>query len=180
MSLQMSLYGEWQATLHDLRAYARNLERASQAAITKEAHHWANEVRSGIRKQTTATLARPPWPSLKPSTVERKGSSKALIDTGTLLRSIKAERVSRWRWHIGVRRGAKSKNGKSVVNIAAVHEFGTTIGVVSERGPVKIVIPARPFLRPIHRVMSKELERRLMGRLAEEMGRHLTKKASVI
>jgi phage gpG-like protein len=93
-------------------------------------------------------------------TKERKGSSKPLIDTGDLLGSITHELSGNSEVWIGVRRGARAKNGKDIVDIAAVHEFGCTIAVTAkmraylhyqgihlEPDTTHIVIPERSFLR---------------------------------
>ena len=71
------------------------------------------------------TRGRPEWPPLKPETIKRKGSSKALIDTGTLRASI---------------------THKVHSNYAEVGPFGVKYAVFQEYGTR--YIPPRPFLRP--------------------------------
>ena len=61
----------------------------------------------------------------------RKGSSKALIDTGFLLNSI-TQRIMADRAFVGLLKGTVNKDGEDMVNIGAV-----------------IVIPPRPFLHPV-------------------------------
>jgi len=96
-----------------------------------------------------------------------------LIDTGTMLRSIGAEKVSDWRWLVGVKRGAKSADGEDLVNIAAVHELGA---IVSGRGGTTFIVPPRPFIQPVFDELSKDVDDRVMKRFAEEIAKSLTKK----
>ena len=77
-------------------------------------------------------------------TIERKGSSKALIDTGFLVNSITQKIMSDGAF-VGLLRTSISKDGESVANIGAIMEYGATINHPS--GAV-IVIPPRPFLHP--------------------------------
>ena len=101
------------------------------------------------------------------------GSTKALIDHGDMLRSIHTEKVTAAHFTVGVHKGARDKQGKSMDLIAAVHEYGSrhytmTVTVKMARfsrflcvmgvlrvpwrvGQVlKRKVPARPFLRPAH------------------------------
>ena len=91
-----------------------------------------------------------------PMTIEKKGSSKPLIDKGDLLGSVTYEVLDNGN---GVFIGVKS--GKEA-NIAAVHEFGCMIGVTPKmraymhyqgihlrKSTTHIFIPPRPFLEPV-------------------------------
>ena len=69
------------------------------------------------------------WPSLKPETIKRKGSSKPLIDTGRLSNSI-THKVEGDKALVGI-------FGGEVLIYAAVHEFGSP----------KKNIPQRSYLR---------------------------------
>lgn len=167
------LQGPWKEAIKDFTSFAKNLEKAAQIAIAQEAHSWAKEIRDGIRTQKSAKEARPPWPPLADSTLEKKKpKSKMLIETGTLMRSIVAEQVAKWRWLVGVRRGARSRDGHNLVNIAAVHEFGAT----RRTGGGVSLIPPRPFISPVYRRLSKNIENRLWERLGKEMEKHLKHK----
>jgi phage gpG-like protein len=77
-------------------------------------------------------------------TIERKGSSKALIDTGFLLNSITQKIMSDGAF-VGLLRSSVYKEGENLANIGAILEYGCTINHPS--GAV-IVIPPRPFLHP--------------------------------
>ena len=164
------LEGPWHKAAKDFDSFAKNLEKAAQKAIAQEAHAWAKEIRDGIRTQKSAKEARPPWPPLAESTLrKKKPKSKMLIDTGMLMRNIVAEQVARWRWLVGVRRGARTRNGENMVNIAAVHEFGAT----RRTGSGVSLIPPRPFIGPVFNRLSKNIEKRLWERLDKEMEKHL-------
>ncbi|MDR1648916.1 MAG: phage virion morphogenesis protein [Synergistaceae bacterium] len=101
---------------------------------------------------------------LSPHTIARKGSSKPLIDHGDLVGSITHENPDLNTVWIGVKKGARGKNG-DMANIAAVHEFGCTnengcaikvtpkmraylhySGIHLRSATEYIVIPPRPFL----------------------------------
>lgn len=163
--------GPWSAAVHDFAAFARRLEQVASEAIAEEAHEWAKEIRDGIRTQKSAREAQPPWEPLAPTTVKAKGSTKSLIDTGTLMRSIKAEKVGRGKWHVGVKRGARTRDGKDLANIAHVHEFGAVRR--SKTGGVSILIPKRQFIAPILRKKSKGLDQRLWKKIDKKMSRYL-------
>lgn len=82
------------------------------------------------------------WKTLTPRYRARKlregTSEKILIRTSTLMQNINYQRTD-WRsGFVGVLRNVTTKDGESLVNIAAVHEFGTRDGRV----------PARPFFAP--------------------------------
>lgn len=173
--------GDWKAAVHDFRTYAKKFKAVSKRAIMQEAHLWANRIKSGIRTQRSAGKAKPPWMPLLPATIERKGgSTKMLIDTGTMLRSIGAEEVKEWTtYFIGVKRGAKSADGEDLVNIAAVHEFGYSFKSGRSGGEL-IVVPKRSFIEPIFEEFAKvDIEDRILKRYTKLMQRFLKKKISV-
>lgn len=165
--ITMQLTGPWNEAVKDFESFARNLEAAAQRAVGKEAIFWAKEVRDGIRTQKSARQARPPWPPLADSTLAaKKPKTKMLIDTGTLLRNIIGEKVADWRWLVGVKRGARTKTGEDLVNLAAVHEFGAYKDGV-------LTVPARKFIQPVFDRLSKSVESRLWERLDKEISKHL-------
>lgn len=89
----------------------------------------------------TLTEGRGEWPSLKPGTIARKGSTRPLIDTG-IMRSKITSRVDKDGSvvHIGLFGDDDSaqRSGRETVEIGLVHEFGTRDGNV----------PQRAWLRP--------------------------------
>jgi phage gpG-like protein len=82
---------------------------------------------------------------LAESTIERKGSSKALIDTGFLVNAI-TQKIMADKAFVGLLRGTVNKDGEDMVNIGAVMEYGATI---KHPNGATIIIPARPFLHPV-------------------------------
>lgn len=109
--------------------------------------------------------------ALHPFTVARKGSSRPLVDHGDMLNSVNVQFPSDLVAMVGVNR--MSADGKA--NIAAVQEFGATIGVTDKmrgylarqglhlrRDTVAIVIPARPFVGPAWEE-SRDDVREIMG-----------------
>ncbi len=88
------------------------------------------------------------------STIARKGSSKALIDTGFLINSI-TQKIMADKAFVGLLRGTVNKDGESMVNIGAVMEYGATI---NHPNGATIIIPARPFLHPVMQKYRKEIE----------------------
>jgi phage gpG-like protein len=94
----------------------------------------------------------PSWPPLKQATLDRKRSSRMLIDHGDLVNSITKELVNQGSVFIGVLRTAqrrKGRTGKPLVDIARVHEYGFYGTVTSKTGKSYLLhIPPRSFLRP--------------------------------
>lgn len=95
---------------------------------------------------------------------------------------------------VGVPRKARGRNGRSLVDVAQVQEFGSNPIVIpvtarmrrflftmlrkagkepqpgSGKGVVVVTIPARPFLRPAFRKFSEGAQQRFLGRVARLMG----------
>ena len=144
------LSGDW-ARLDEILNPARIAAGVRQAAA-RVGNFGASQVKKGIVSGAPGGQAFVPNSSL---TVERKGSSRPLIDHGDLVGSITYEVVDSSSVFIGVKKGKEH-------NIAAVHEFGCTIavtpkmraylhhqGVHLKASTQFIHIPARPFLRPV-------------------------------
>ena len=127
-----------------------------KSALHKAAERVGNEGRTrvvkGIQSGAPAGI---PFKPLNPLTIERKGSSKPLINHGDLIGSITYQNIDDNQIFIGVKKGKEA-------NIAAVHEFGCTIrvthkmraylhynGIHLKASTKYIHIPARPFLRPV-------------------------------
>jgi phage gpG-like protein len=100
------------------------------------------EIKKGIKSQAPGGKKFQP---LAKATIEKKGSSKALIDTGFLLSAI-TQKIMGDKAFVGLLRGTRNKDGDEMVNIGAIMEFGATIQMPSG---VTIVIPARPFIHPV-------------------------------
>ena len=84
---------------------------------------------------------------LAENTIECKGLSKALIDTGFLVNAM-IQKIMANKAVVGLLRGIVNKDGEDMVYIGAVMECGATI----KHPNGATIIPARPFL---HLVMKK-------------------------
>lgn len=201
--------GEWRNVVTEMRALSMTTRSvAIKRAVAQEAHHWAKEIKGGLRTQKTAKMASPPWAPLSASTLaarvkkrkkaraakpKKKGKKretsgarrdkakrpkrkpaapKMLIDTGTMLRSIGVDRIGPFAYFVGVKRGAKTADGEEVVNVAAVHEYGTTRA--GRTGTT--VIPPRPFIKPWEDELKKGLNDRLYERYWNQVKRIMTKR----
>ena len=84
---------------------------------------------------------------LAESTIERKGSSKAFIDTAFLVNAM-IQKIMANKAFVVLLRGLVNKDGEDMVNIGAVMEYGAIIKldhrVKDPNGAT--IIPARPFL----------------------------------
>ncbi len=132
-----------------LDGYARRAEAAVSSSVGKLAHELRRDIVTGIKKQAPGGIKFKP---LADSTIQRKGSSKALIDHGDLIRSVNVTNLGGLSYFVGVHRQVTGKNGKPMVNIAEIHEFGSK--------KVKNRPPARPFLRPSYKQWKHSAEKR--------------------
>jgi len=140
--MAVSLFGDWDRAKALLASHpGARLTLAIRKATLKNALFLVREIKRGIQKQAPGDKA---FVKLAESTILKKGSSKALIDTGFLLNSI-TQKILADQAFVGLLRGTVNKDGEEMVNIGAVMEFGATIH--HPNGAV-IVIPARPFLHP--------------------------------
>ena len=136
-------FGDWDKAKAKLAGNpGARLALALQQATVKNAILLVREIKRGIRSQAPGGK---PFVKLAESTIRRKGSSKALIDTGFLINAI-TQKIMADRAFVGLLRGTVNKDGDDMVNIGAVMEYGATIQ--HPNGAV-IVIPPRPFLHPV-------------------------------
>lgn len=140
--MSVSRFGDWDRA-RDLLANNLGHRMAAQIrkATIKNAMLLVREIKRGIRDQAPGGEQFAP---LAQVTIDRKGSSKALIDTGFLVGAI-TEKIMGDQAFIGVLRTSVYKDGESLANVGAIMEYGATINHPS--GAV-IVIPPRPFLHP--------------------------------
>ncbi len=115
---------------------------ALRAATVKNALLLVPEIQRGIKSQASGGV---PFANLAESTIDRKGSSKALTDTGFLVNAI-TQKIMADKALVGLLRGTVNPQGLDVVNIGAVMEYG---GTIHQRNGAAIIIPARPFLHPV-------------------------------
>lgn len=119
--------GQWAIARRILAMAPTRVKRALDMAVLQEAHFYRGKVVEGFRLQAPGGVAFRP---LAPSTLAArrfKGfrGTKALIVRGDLRNSITVQRMGPGTAFVGVLRSARAKNGKSLVNIAEVHEFGS-------------------------------------------------------
>ncbi len=130
----------------------QRLAAGVKQAADKVGNYGSSEVKKGVVSGAPGGQKFVPNSSL---TIARKGSSKPLIDKGDLVGSITYQVIDANSVFVGVKKGSEA-------NIAAVHEFGCTIrvtpkmraylhyqGVHLKASTQYIVIPPRPFLRPV-------------------------------
>ena len=141
--MEVSRFGDWDKARRLLtNGFNQRLALAIRKATIKNALLLVREIKRGIRSQAPGGKQFAP---LAQVTIERKGSSKALIDTGFLVNAI-TQRIMADRAFVGLLRGTVNKEGEDMVNIGAVMEYGATIN--HPNGAV-IVIAPRPFLHPV-------------------------------
>lgn len=176
MSFGVKLTGDWRRAGRILGSGIAKLDRAMNIALKQEGQFFRAELVKGIRSQAPGGKAFKP---LSPVTLARRrargfGGTKALIETASMIRSIVVIQVGSVVF-VGILYSARNREGKSLVNIAAVHEFGAivtrSIHSVQREGAslsVAIVIPARPFFRPVFKQFYNNLEaqRRFVQRVA--------------
>jgi len=185
-------------TLAQYRGFVKSVKRAISTVLFGEASLLSNYMKKGLRDQQPG--GRPMMP-LSKMTIQLRGfrikrgptHTKALIDSGSMIDSICARKRTWYRYTVGVHRNAKSKDGRDLVNIAAVHEYGSrpyTVTVTPKMrrfsialmmaGILKVPwrvgqelhrqIPARPFLNPAHDEWSKGAEFRFSRDVAKILG----------
>lgn len=126
------LTGDWKAADDIFKRLPYRVQKNLALATARNAATVVGVTKKIIRDQSE------PWPPLADATKQRKNSSKALIEHGDLLGSIKSTKLMDTIFFVGILRMVKNREGKSLVDIGAVHEFGTADSRV----------PARPYLRP--------------------------------
>lgn len=140
--MEVSRFGDWDRVRELLgNNLGHRMVEEIRKATVKNALLLVREIKRGIRDQAPGGVHFAP---LAQVTIDRKGSSKALIDTGFLVNSI-TQKIMSDRAFVGLLRTSVRSDGQSVANIAAIMEYGCTINHPS--GAV-IVIPPRPFLHP--------------------------------
>jgi len=141
--MSVSRFGDWEKAKQMLGTnLGARLAKALRQATVKNAMLLVREIKKGITSQAPGGI---PFVRLAESTIQKKGSSKALIDTGFLLASI-TQIILGDRAFVGLLRGARNKEGDEIANIGAIMEYGATIN--HPNGAV-IILPPRPFLHPV-------------------------------
>ena len=193
--------GKWAIARRILATAPVRVQRAINMAVLQEAHFFRGKVVAGFREQAPGGV---PFRPLAPSTLAARRfknfrGTKALIVRGDLRNSINVMSPRPGAAFVGVLRSARAKNGKPLVNIAELHEFGSrpiairitpkmrrylaAIAAKSGKGGdakppgtgtgIAIVqIPARPYLRPTFDKYMKgpEVRQRFLARVGLLMG----------
>jgi len=191
--------GEWSAARKILASAPKRLREAERKAVLQEAQFFRTKIVEGLRAGAPGGEALQP---LAPTTlaIRKLGGGKGtkpLIRHGDLRNSIAIVKEGDGVF-VGVLRSAKSSGGGPLVNVAAIHEFGSRPIVVKitpkvraflhaafrkagldqpsgERrstGVAVIRIPPRPFLRPVFEKYGQpeEVARRFTERVATLLG----------
>jgi len=187
--------GDWALARRILSHGPTKLRASIGTALRQEAEVLRAEIVTGITAQAPGGE---PFKPLSPLTLAARklagfGGTKALLVRGDLRNSI-ATIVKGDEAFVGVPRKARSKDGRSLVDVAQVHEFGSNPIVIpvtprmrrflfallrqagkeptggSGKGVVVVTIPARPFLRPAFKKFSEGAQRRFLGRVAAQLG----------
>jgi len=197
--VKLTKTGDWTAARRILASAPKRLREAQDKAVLQEAQFFRTKIVEGLRSGAPGGQAFQP---LAPTTLAirrlRGGKgTKPLIHHGDLRNSIAVVREGNGVF-VGVLRSAKSSGGASLVNIAAVHEFGSRPIVVKitpkvrrflhaafrkagldeksgdrpSTGVAVIRLPARPFLRPVFEKYGapEEVARRFVERVAKLLG----------
>jgi len=191
----VSLTGDWGLARRLLAAGPQRLQSGINAALRQEAHALRREVVQGLTQQAPGgTPIRP----LAPATIAARqltgfNGTKALIERGDMRNSVSVI-VEGDEAFVGIARTARAKDGRALVDIAELHEFGGAprvipitprmrrflfavlrrMGVQSTgrrgRGVIVVQVPERPFLRPAFERFRVGASRRFLERVGAEMG----------
>jgi phage gpG-like protein len=187
--------GDWAVAGRLLAGGPAKLKAAVGTALRQEAQLLRKEIVQGITKQAPGGESiKPPSPlTLAAREMKGRAGTKALMVSGDLRNSVAAI-VKGDEAFIGVPRKARRKDGKSLVDVAKVQEFGKGPIIIpmtpamrrflfallrkadqepnggSGKGVVVVQIPARPFLRPAFKKFQKGVQKRFLGRVAGLMG----------
>jgi phage gpG-like protein len=193
--MAVSRTGDWARARRLLTAAPQRLQAAIGTAVRQEAHALRNEIVQGLTSQAPGgEPLKPPSPlTIAARQLEGFGGSKALIVRGDLRNSITVI-VRGDEAFIGISRSARSKDGALMVDLAKLHEFGGPPVIIpmtpkmrrflfallrkagreptggSGRGAIVMQVPARPFLRPAFEKFRSGASRRLLERVAKQLG----------
>ena len=187
--------GDWAKARRLLTAGPMKLRAALSTALRQEAQLLRKEIVQGITKQAPGghALKPPSELTLAARQLKGRGGTKALLVHGDLRNAVTAI-VRDDEAFVGIPRKARDRDGRSLVDVAQVQEFGAGPTVIpmtaamrrflfallrkagkerssgTGRGVVVVTIPARPFLRPAFKKFSKGAQKRFLGRVAKRLG----------
>lgn len=187
--------GNWALARRLLQAAPQRLQAAVTTATRQEAELLRRQIVDGITEQAPGGEPFKPLAALTLAArrLGRFRGTKALLVRADLRNAItiiaRGEQL-----FVGVLRKARSRDGDPLVDVARVQEFGSDpivipitaamrryLAVLSKeagrapskgtgQGVVVITIPARPFLRPAFKAFVRGAERRLLARVARQLG----------
>jgi hypothetical protein len=208
-------------TVEEYKLMVGSISRAVSSVLAREAFRLSNEMKNGlidqqpggkpIRPLSKMTILlrgfrsrRKPGKKKAKKKVKKTVSggfrggkkpthTKALIDSASMVNSIKARRKSIFHYTVGVHSNVRSKNGKDLVNKARIHEYGTKVYTVTVtpkmhrfsvalylagilRSPWRVgqelrrQIPARPFLNPAKDVWEEGADTRFTVEIGAVLG----------
>ncbi|HET6346251.1 MAG TPA: hypothetical protein VFH51_15060 [Myxococcota bacterium] len=190
--------GDWAAAINGVGRAAKTFRRRAEKAVHQEAQHLRMLTVQGLTRQAPGGASIRPLAKLTLATRQLRGfgGTKALIHRGDLRNSLRAVLREDSAW-VGVLRQAKAKEGRSLVDVAKVQEFGLAPVVVKltprmrwylmallraagvrrkpralRPGPgyIIVTIPPRPFLRPAWEQFQRGLKERFAKRLGGIQG----------
>ena len=138
-------FGDWNklyATLDKLK----NVEKEVDDDAKKQAEMLKQAIQSYVTGQQGG------WTPLSPYTVEKKGSSTILIETGTMINSLTVDKVGDADYFIHFT-GMNAE--KSNEQVAVENEYGTSKA------------PPRPFVRPVYEKEGKKAVEGVMTAIRE-------------
>ncbi len=131
MAIVMRKYGDWAKVAQIARTMRNRFEAAVRIALLREAHFLRGKMVQGIASGAPGGFALRPLAATTLAMRKARGfaGSKPLIVTGTLRRSFSVVHVRGGTGiggavFVGIHRQTRAKSGKSMVNIAEIHEFG--------------------------------------------------------
>lgn len=144
-----SVTGDWD----DIQKFCKNFGKEFEKEGSKYIEEQSKMVKDTVQRRIKNGEG---MKALKPNTIKKKGSSKPLIETGTLLDSISIEIKG-----LSLKVGPTGNNPSGLSNEeqALYHEFGT------QR------IPPRPFMRPSY----EEVEPKLKDEICEVVSNIINK-----
>jgi phage gpG-like protein len=137
------------------------VRNALDKALLQEGHFYRQRIVLGIRRQAPAGQPFLPLAMATIAARRRKGfkGTKALIMTGDLRNSITVVKIGKDVF-VGILRSTRHRGGQMLVNIAAIHEFGSRDGKT----------PARPFIYPVYQKHLRTARQRFAARLRRNVG----------
>jgi phage gpG-like protein len=146
MSVDNGKIGDWNRVEKMLASFGSRFQQNIQQATDRSGRILEAAMVSRIEQQK---LSPPLKPKYKRWKIGKGYSEQILVMTGTLMQNIRYHRHNWSSGFVGVLRNVKHSSGPSLVNIAAVHEYGTRDGRV----------PARPYMAPALKESEAQIRR---------------------